>query len=85
MPITVEQLESTLKTQWPDAVIKIEDLSGGCGAKFSAIIVTDAFAGVPLLERHRLVNSVLEKEMKEIHALTLKTWTQEQYAKNNKS
>ena len=30
------------------------DVSDGCGAKFEAIIVSDKFEGVALLERHRM-------------------------------
>lgn len=32
---------------------EVVDQSDGCGAKFSAIIVSDAFEGKPLLQRHR--------------------------------
>jgi len=32
-----------------------------------------------LLDRHRMVNDTIKEQMKEIHALTLKTWTPEQW------
>ena len=59
----------------------IEDISGGCGTSFSTVIVSDKFTGKPLLQRHRMVNSALEDEMKSIHALTMKTLTPEQWEK----
>jgi stress-induced morphogen len=56
------------------------DESGGCGAKFSVIIVSESFKGVSLIARHRLVNECLQDVMPLIHALSLKTWTPEQYS-----
>ena len=75
-----EKLAKELETEH----IEVEDLSDGCGGKFQALIVSSKFEGLPLLKRHRLVNSVLEEEMKTIHAFTQKTLTPEQWrAKNN--
>lgn len=59
----------------------MEDESGGCGAKFSVVIVSTVFEGVSPLERHRKVNDCIKEELKEIHAITLKTWTPEQWEK----
>ena len=55
-----------------------------CGANFAVEIVSEQFVGKRLLERHRLVNTALEVEMKEIHALSIKKaltldqWKQQQ-------
>lgn len=63
-----------------DAVhVEVTDESDGCGAKFSVLIVSDKFVGKPLLARHRLVNSILQEELKSIHAFTQKTLTSEQW------
>jgi BolA protein len=44
------------------------------GGHFSVVVVAAAFEGMGLLERHRLVYSLLEEEMKHaIHALALRT------------
>mmetsp|Transcript_22907 Transcript_22907/g.46664 ORF Transcript_22907/g.46664 Transcript_22907/m.46664 type:complete len:90 (+) Transcript_22907:103-372(+) len=59
--------------------VSVVDVSDGCGAKFEAIIVSDKFDGVPLLERHRMVHDALSEEMPQIHALQMKTWTPAQY------
>uniref|UniRef100_A0A2H1VIB3 SFRICE_005546 n=1 Tax=Spodoptera frugiperda TaxID=7108 RepID=A0A2H1VIB3_SPOFR len=58
---------------------EVTDDSDGCGAKFSVLIVSDKFQGKPLLARHRLVNTVLQEELKSIHAFTQKTLTVEQW------
>lgn len=63
-----------------DAVhVEVTDDSDGCGAKFSVVIVSDKFQGKPLLARHRLVNTVLQEELKSIHAFTQKTLTIDQW------
>jgi stress-induced morphogen len=45
------------------------------------VIVSEKFIGKSLLERHRLVNSCLEQEIKQIHAFSQKTYTPEQWEK----
>jgi len=55
----------------------------GDGQHFNAVIVSDAFAGKRLIQRHQLVYAALGDRMKaEIHALSMKTLTPEEY-KNN--
>lgn len=55
----------------PDAVVELQDLTGTAD-HWKATIVSAAFAGKSLVERHRLVMKALEEEMKgPIHALTL--------------
>ncbi|GFQ96819.1 bolA-like protein 2 [Trichonephila clavata] len=74
-------VEEKLKKELETTYILVEDLSDGCGAKFNAIIVTPKFEGVPLLQRHRMVNEILKEEMNSIHAFTQKTLTPEQWDK----
>lgn len=56
-------------------------MSDGCGGKFMVTIVSDKFQGKKLLEKHRLVNTCLEEEIKMIHAFSQKTYTPEQWEK----
>jgi len=79
MPVTVEQLTAKLTENLQPLSLNIVDQSGGCGAKFFIIVTSQAFEGMALLERQRLVHEIIQDEMKEIHALQLKTWTPEQY------
>jgi stress-induced morphogen len=81
MPYTPDQLEDKLRNSLETSYVKVEDLSDGCGAKFSCVVVTKQFDGVALLQRHRMVNTALEEEMKSIHAMTLKTLTPDQWQK----
>mmetsp|Transcript_17811 Transcript_17811/g.24723 ORF Transcript_17811/g.24723 Transcript_17811/m.24723 type:complete len:85 (-) Transcript_17811:41-295(-) len=48
-------------------------------AKLELIVVSSQFEGVPLLARHRKVNTALAEYMDQIHALTIKAWTPAQY------
>lgn len=52
----------------------------GDGHHFEAVIVCDAFAGKTMVQQHQLVYQALGDKMKaEIHALSMKTLTPEQY------
>jgi acid stress-induced BolA-like protein IbaG/YrbA len=53
----------------------------GDGRHFEAVIVSPAFEGKGMLQQHRLVYSVLGDKMEDIHALSMKTFTPEQWSK----
>ena len=54
----------------------------GDGAHFEAVIVSNAFAGKRLIARHQLVYAALGDRMKqEIHALSMRTLTPEEFSK----
>ncbi len=63
----------------------------GSESHFKVVIVCDDFADKMLIARHRLVNKVLEDELKKdrsdggIHALALHTMTMEEWFKKGKS
>lgn len=47
------------------------------------IVVSDHFSGKSLIDRHRLVNSLLEEELQgPIHALSIQAKTSEQWEKS---
>lgn len=57
---------------------------------FSVTVVSDAFKGVSSIQRHRKVNNLLQAEFalphgEGLHALSLKTKTPEEWAKENPS
>ena len=52
----------------------------GDGQHFSAVIVSPAFAGKSRIQRHQIVYAALGDRMREeIHALSMKTLTPEEY------
>jgi stress-induced morphogen len=46
---------------------------------FEAVIVSPQFAGKPSLARHRLANSALAEEIKQVHAWSQKLFTPEEW------
>ncbi|XP_029462905.1 bolA-like protein 2 isoform X2 [Rhinatrema bivittatum] len=63
---------------------EVKDTSANhCATSFKVLVVSPRFEGKPLLQRHRLVNSCLAEELKEIHAFEQKTLTPEQWLKEN--
>ncbi|VDL89560.1 unnamed protein product [Schistocephalus solidus] len=78
MSVSEGDVRSRLEALEPEH-LEIKDFSDGCGLKFDVLIVSDHFEGKPLLQRHRLVNNLLKKEMESIHALTLNTLTKKQW------
>ena len=52
----------------------------GDGQHFNAVIVSPAFAGKRLVQRHQIVYAALGERMREeIHALSMKTLTPEEF------
>ena len=66
-----EDIIAKIRAALPDAVIEMKDLTGTAD-HWQATVVSSAFAGKSLIQRHRLVMAALAEEMKgPIHALTL--------------
>lgn len=57
----------------------------GDGTHFQAVVVSEQFRGKPPLERHKLVYAALGDAMEsEIHAISIKTYTDDQWEKFKK-
>ncbi|KAL9643803.1 hypothetical protein ABK040_013286 [Willaertia magna] len=65
----------------PNLIIKVNDMSGGCGAMFDILVVSKKFEGLSMVKQHKMVMELLKKEIKSIHGLTLNTKTPSQYIK----
>lgn len=66
-------IEQTLQQAFPGAEVRVTDTTGG-GDHFDAEVVAPQFAGVSMIEQHRMVYAALgERVGYEIHALGLKT------------
>ena len=73
MPMSADDLESRLRAAFPDAEIVITDLAGD-GDHYRARIVSSAFAGLPRVRQHQLVNRALADVLGgRLHALALET------------
>jgi stress-induced morphogen len=77
--VTAKEIETRIRAALPDARVIVADTTGG-GDHWAATVVTPAFDGKMLLERHRMVYAALGELMRaEIHALALTTDTPEEH------
>lgn len=73
MPMSVTDLEASLRQAFPDAEIAIDDLAGD-GDHYRARIVSTAFKGVSRVRQHQMVYAALNGQMGGVlHALALET------------
>ena len=77
MPLSKQDLEKHIKESIPDSKVIIEDLRGD-GDHYNAIVISKSFEGKTKIEQHKMVyNSLNGKMGNELHALMLKTKTEE--------
>ncbi len=77
---TPEQIEGYIKQGITCTHIQVE----GDGQHFFATIVSPEFEGQRLVQRHQLVYAAMGDRMKaEVHALSIKAFTPEEFAKNS--
>jgi acid stress-induced BolA-like protein IbaG/YrbA len=77
--MTLDQIKERIEKNLPTTHVQIIDLGGGDHIR--AVVVSDAFKGLPLLKQHKLVLDLFTQEINsnEVHALTVKTLTNEQF------
>lgn len=76
------ELKKRLENLSPETQVEIVDLTG-TQDHYQALIVSSAFEGKMMIDQHRMVFHLVQKEVDsgEVHALTLKTFTPQQYQK----
>lgn len=69
-----ETIQNLIEAGLPGARAQVQ---GEDGVHFEATVVCEAFAGKPLLARHRMVNATVKTQLDSgtIHALALRTLT----------
>ena len=73
--MAADRLETLLRDAFPDAdELRVEDRTGG-GDHFQVIVASPRFAGLSLIDQHRLVNEALAEPLRDgtIHELRIKT------------
>jgi len=76
---TVDDIRDLIEGALAGASVQVRDFTGG-GDHFEAVVVSAAFSGRALVERHRMVYAALREAMVgSIHALALKTYTPEEF------
>ncbi len=78
-----EEVRRRLLLAFPEAEVDVEDLTG-TRDHYRARVVSPAFAGKSPVEQHQMVYQALGEAMAgPIHALALKTYTPEAWARLN--
>ena len=73
MAMDAGEIESLIKTAFPDAQVTIQDLAGD-GDHYAAMVVTRAFAGKSRVQQHQMVYAALQGKLGgQLHALALTT------------
>ncbi len=73
--VSTQPLHTLLEDAFPDATeLRVEDRTGG-GDHFQVTVSSPRFAGLSLLDQHRLVNEALAEPLRDgtIHELRIKT------------
>ena len=79
--LSAQQLEAYITQHLACEYIKV---LGDDGTHFESVIVSDAFVGKSMVQQHQLVYAALGNRMRsEIHALSMKTYTPEQWKKQS--
>jgi acid stress-induced BolA-like protein IbaG/YrbA len=72
------ELQELIETGIPGAEVTVR----GDGDHFDAVVVSGKFSGLTMVQQHQLVYGTLAGRMGgEIHALALKTFTPEEWAR----
>ena len=78
---TPEQIKEYIASGLECSHLEVE----GDGQHFNAVIVSPAFVGKRLIQRHQIVYAALGDRMREeIHALSMKTHTPEEFLQGGK-
>jgi Stress-induced morphogen (activity unknown) len=73
MPMQADDIASLIREGIEGAEVEIIDLAGD-GDHYKAVVVAEAFRGVPRVKQHQMVYAALKGRMGgELHALALET------------
>ena len=77
-----EEVQNMIQAGLPDCEVKVE----GDGSHFEAIVIGDMFEGMSLVKKQQAVYKTLGDKITsgELHALTIKAFTKEEYEKAQK-
>lgn len=83
-PLTASTLEARLRAApalAPLTHARVVDTSGGCGAFFSVVVVSQAFETLAPLRAHRAVTTALGAGVSQMHGLTIRALTPADWGK----
>ncbi|ORY84815.1 bola protein [Protomyces lactucae-debilis] len=68
-----QEIYTKLQEHLSPTRLTVKDVSGGCGSAYAVEVSSKQFEGLNVIKQQRLVNSILKEEIKNMHALQLKT------------
>ncbi|TKY86927.1 hypothetical protein EX895_004215 [Sporisorium graminicola] len=68
-----QKIRDILTAKFNPSVLKVQDVSGGCGSFYAIQLSSKEFKGLSTVKAHRLVNEQLKDVIKDIHGLQLRT------------
>lgn len=80
--MTPEQLKARIQELHPDTQVDVTDLTG-TQDHYQVQVVSPAFEGKTMIDHQRMIMGLLAAEIQsnEVHALSMKTFTPEQFKK----
>lgn len=76
----VDDIADLIKAGVPGSEVEVD----GDGTHFTAIVISDEFAGKNMVQQHRVVYKALGEKMgTDIHALSIQTYTPEEWKKKS--
>ena len=85
MATETEAMKAILVEELGASHVEVEDVSGGCGAMFRILCVSDEFEGLSRLKQARLAQKALADNISKMHGLTLKTMTVAEFERGGRS
>ena len=81
--MNIDEIKQRLNAYFTSDKVEVFD-SRGTGDHYSIIVISDNFEDISLVDRHRMIYSIFEKEITtEIHAMQIQTYTHNEW-KNKK-
>ncbi len=84
----VEQMKKLIQAETQAEIIEIVDQSanhaghGADGGHFMALIVSEKFRGLGLVQRHQMVYKAIASVKEAVHAFSMRTHTPEEWSAN---
>ncbi len=84
--ISQNEIQKRIEEKLAGASVRVVDLTG-TSDHYQVMIMCPQFEGKSMIDQHRLVKSIFDKDIAsgELHALSLKTFTPQEWAKRGES
>ncbi|ORX76238.1 hypothetical protein BCR32DRAFT_190288, partial [Anaeromyces robustus] len=66
-------LNKLVKAFEPTAIIKVKDISDGCGTLYMVDVTSTKFDNLLMVKQHRIVMDILKEELKTWHGIHIVT------------